>query len=154
MSTAPSTLRSAPTPPMPFVRETISEADLVRLVHTFYDRVRADAVLGPIFNAQITDWEPHLAKMVDFWSSIALASGRYHGRPVPAHVKIPGLDRSHFEHWLGLFRATARALFDEANAAAFIDRAERIATSIHYAIETTRSFNGLPPIEAGRWQPL
>lgn len=145
--------RRAPTPPLPFARERIGEDDLIRLVHTFYDRVRADAVIGPIFNREITDWTPHLAKMVDFWSSIALASGRYHGRPVPAHVKISGLQRAHFDHWLGLFRDTAHAIFDAENAAAFIDRAERIAASIHFAIETVNGANDLPPIAAGRWQP-
>lgn len=148
-----STFRQAPTPPLPFARERIGEADLVRLVHSFYDRIRADVVLGPIFDREITDWTPHLAKMVDFWSSIALASGRYHGRPVPAHVKIEGLDRSHFDRWLGLFRATAHGLFDPENAAAFIDRAERIASSIHFAVETVNGANNLPPIAAGRWQP-
>ncbi|MGL4324037.1 MAG: group III truncated hemoglobin [Beijerinckiaceae bacterium] len=153
MSTPSATsFRQAPAPPLPFDKAGISEADLIRLVHTFYDRIRVDAVLGPIFNSQITDWTPHLAKMVDFWSSIALTSGRYHGRPVPAHVKIPGLERAHFAHWLDLFRATARELFDEANAAAFIDRAERIASSIHYAVETTRAFQDMPPIAAGRWE--
>lgn len=145
--------RQPPTPPLPFARERISEDDLVRLVHTFYDRIRADAVLGPIFNREIEDWGPHLAKMVDFWSSIATASGRYHGRPVPAHVKISGLDRSHFDRWLGLFRATAHSLFDPENAAAFVDRAERIASSIHFAVETVNGANNLPPIAAGRWQP-
>lgn len=41
----------------------IDEAMIERLVRRFYARVRDDDVLGPIFAAQIDDWEPHLRKM-------------------------------------------------------------------------------------------
>ena len=39
-----------------------------RLVRGFYAKVRTDAVLGPIFEARIRDWEPHLEQMFAFWS--------------------------------------------------------------------------------------
>ena len=56
--------------------ETGLNADVLRdLVRRFYCRVRADAVLGPIFAARITDWAPHLDRMVNFWSSVALMTG-------------------------------------------------------------------------------
>ncbi|NUB16937.1 preprotein translocase, partial [Azospirillum brasilense] len=58
----------------------IDEAMIRTLVHAFYGKVRADAALGPVFDRTITDWEPHLRTMEDFWSSVALLSGRYHGR--------------------------------------------------------------------------
>src|SRR3546814_8922351 len=59
----------------------ISEALVHDLVFAFYDRIRADATLGPIFDGVIGDrWDEHLAKMCDFWSSVMLASGRYEGR--------------------------------------------------------------------------
>ena len=77
----------------------LDEAVLRALVHGFYDKVRRDPLLGPIFAARITDWAPHLARMVDFWSSVALMTGRYHGQPVPAHTPLP-LDTGHFERWL------------------------------------------------------
>lgn len=87
--------------------ETGLNADVLRdLVHRFYGRVRADAVLGPIFAARITDWAPHLDRMVDFWCSVALMTGQYHGRPVPAHTPLP-INAAHFDRWLALFRATA-----------------------------------------------
>ncbi len=55
-------------------RTALSEAVLTDLVHRFYGKVRLDPVLGPIFADRIGDWEPHLEKMVDFWSSVALMS--------------------------------------------------------------------------------
>jgi hemoglobin len=85
----------------------LDEAGLRRLVQRFYARVRADTAVGPIFATRITDWEPHLERMVAFWSSVALMTGRYHGRPVPAHVGLP-VGWVHFERWLALFRETAR----------------------------------------------
>ncbi len=111
----------------------LDEAVLRRLVHGFYARIRADAVLGPIFADRISDWEPHLERMVAFWSSVALMTGRYHGRPVPSHTPLP-IDASHFDRWLGLFRETAQELCTPAGAAHVTVRAERIARSLHIAV--------------------
>lgn len=111
----------------------LDEAALRTLVHAFYARVRNDAVLGPIFADRISDWSPHLERMVAFWSSVALMTGRYHGQPVPAHTPLP-IDASHFERWLGLFRETAQEVCTPAGAAHLIERAERIARSLHLAV--------------------
>ena len=43
-------------------RTGITEAMIERLVRGFYARVRTDAVLAPIFDARIRDWEPHLSR--------------------------------------------------------------------------------------------
>ena len=91
-------------------RETgIEEAMIERLVRGFYGRVRDDAVIGPVFAARIADWEPHLARMCAFWSSVALMTGRYHGQPMQKHLPLP-VDAAHFDRWLALFEATARDL--------------------------------------------
>ena len=103
------------------------------LVHGFYAKARNDAVLGPIFAARITDWEPHLERMVAFWSSVALMTGRYHGRPVPAHTPLP-IGAAHFERWLQLFRETAQEVCTPEGAAHVIVRAERIARSLRIAV--------------------
>jgi hemoglobin len=107
-------------------------------VHRFYERVRSDPILAPIFAARITDWAPHLERMVAFWSSVALMTGRYHGRPVPAHVSLP-VTEAHFDHWLALFRATARDSCSPAGAAHVIERAERIARSLRIAVQQARA---------------
>lgn len=112
----------------------LDEDRLTALVHRFYDKVRADAVLGPIFAERIADWGPHLARMVDFWSSVALMTGRYHGAPVVKHATLP-VEWAHFDRWLMLFRATAQETCPPEGAALVIDRAERIARSLSFAIE-------------------
>lgn len=112
----------------------LDDERLTVLVHAFYARVRADPVLGPIFEARIRDWGPHLEKMVAFWSSVALMTGRYSGTPMAAHLGLP-VTWAHFERWLALFRETAAETCTPQGAAHLIERAERIARSLHMAIE-------------------
>ncbi|MFC3230608.1 group III truncated hemoglobin [Marinibaculum pumilum] len=107
----------------------IDEAMIDRLVRHFYGKVRGDPLLGPVFAARIADWEPHLRRMVDFWSSVALYTGRYHGQPMPVHQALP-VDAVHFDRWLHLFEAAAGEVCPPAAAAHFLERARRIAASL------------------------
>lgn len=118
-------------------RTGIDEAMIERLVHRFYDRIRADAVLGPIFAARISDWEPHLERMCAFWSSVVLMSGRYHGRPMQKHAPLP-VGGEHFDRWLALFAETARAECPAAAAELFIEKAGMIADSLELGMATFR----------------
>lgn len=115
----------------------IDEPMIERLVRGFYDRVRDDAILGPIFAARIADWEPHLQKMFAFWSSVALMSGRYHGQPMVRHLPLP-VDARHFDRWLALFARTAREICPQAAAERFIVLSHRIAESLELGIATSR----------------
>lgn len=116
----------------------LDEAMLKQLVDGFYGRVRDDAMLGPIFEEKIKNWPEHLETMVKFWSSVALMTGHYHGAPMPKHLPLP-VDIEHFQRWLTLFRLTAREVCPPAGAAWVIERAERIATSMHMGIESARA---------------
>ncbi|HTI88270.1 MAG TPA: group III truncated hemoglobin [Alphaproteobacteria bacterium] len=113
----------------------IDAAMIETLVRAFYAKVREDDVLNPIFAARITDWEPHLARMCEFWSSVALMTGRYHGQPMAKHLPLP-IDAGHFDRWLALFEATAREVCPPKAADHFIDRAHRIAESLEMGIAT------------------
>lgn len=115
--------------------DQISEDAIRRLVDQFYAKVRADSELGPIFEHAIRgDWEPHLVKMRDFWSSVMLTSGRYKGNPVAVHARVEGIESGLFDRWLALFRETCRELFDESTAEAFQAKAARIAESLKLAL--------------------
>jgi hemoglobin len=111
----------------------IDEAMIERLVRGFYARVRSDALIGPVFEARIADWEPHLQRMRAFWSSVALMTGRYHGQPMRKHLPLP-VDGRHFDRWLALFEATARELCPPKAADHFTERARRIAESLELGI--------------------
>ncbi len=119
-----------------------------RLVDSFYARIRADAVLGPIFEAKVTDWDEHLGRMKRFWRSILFSSGEYSGNPMRKHVVIPGLGREHFVHWLEMFYATLRDEGANAEAVALVgERARMIADSMLTGIAIHRE--GLAGSRAG-----
>lgn len=114
-------------------RTGIDEETIETLVRSFYARVRGDALLGPVFDARIADWEPHLRAMCAFWSSVALLSGRYSGRPMEKHLPLP-VDAAHFDRWVELFEETAREICSPAGAEHVVERAKSIAQSLELGI--------------------
>lgn len=111
----------------------ITEAALAVQVERFYDKVRRDPLIGPVFDAAIDDWPEHLAKLTDFWSSVTLATGRYSGRPIPAHMKLP-LEPRMFDRWLFLWGETADELFVPEAALVLREKAARIGQSLSLAL--------------------
>jgi hemoglobin len=104
-----------------------TEEDIRRFVVRFYDAVRADAELAPIFADRIGErWDAHLDRMVDFWSSVLLASGRYRGDPLRTHRAIPVLESRHFDRWLSLFERTVGEVLEEPKARDVVARARRM----------------------------
>jgi len=113
----------------------MTEAQLTSLVHRFYAKVREDDVLGPVFGNAISDWPHHLGKMVDFWSSVMLTTGRYKGNPLMMHLKhVAKIRPDMFGRWLDLWRETAGEVLDDAGAAAVAAKAERIAESLQHGM--------------------
>lgn len=119
----------------------LDEATLERLVRTFYATARHDAVIGHLFDG-VQDWEKHIAKITAFWSSVALLTGRYHGRPLAAHFPLP-LTPSHFIRWLVLFEQTVRMTCSAAGADHLMEKAHRIARSLEMGLAVSRG--ELPP---------
>lgn len=132
---APLPERPRPEPERPLDHPGLDRAFIGKLVREFYRRVRADERLGPIFAGVIgEEWDPHLEKMTDFWCAVMFKNGAYGGRPVPAHLKLKQVREDDFDIWLGIFRKTAAELCEPVVAAAFVDRAERIAQSLKLAM--------------------
>jgi hemoglobin len=129
--------------------ESITEPAIAALVDRFYGKARQDPVIGPIFNDAVHDWDEHLHKLYDFWSSVMLTSGRYKGNPMAAHVKHP-IESGFFDRWLALWRETASELFAPAAAAQFRAKAERIAESLKLALFFRA---GAIPLQGSRANP-
>ncbi|MDO7850605.1 group III truncated hemoglobin [Hymenobacter convexus] len=113
-----------------------TEADIIRLVDTFYGRVNEDHLLRPIFNdvAQV-DWAHHLPTMYDFWSSVLLGTSRYKGRPMARHFPLP-IKAEHFQQWLTLFRASVDELFAGPKADDAKLRAQSIGAMFEHRMNT------------------
>lgn len=106
------------------LKDISNRDDVVRLVDGFYEKVRADALLAPVFSH--LDWEMHMPTMYNFWSSMLLGDMSYQGSPFARHTQL-NIDRTHFERWLALFHQTVDELFAGATAQEAKDRARSIA---------------------------
>ena len=79
---------------------------LSRLVHEFYGEVRADPVLGPVFNNAIGDhWDEHMERLTDFWSTVMLGTKEFQGNVFGTHMQLQGVAPEHFRRWLELIVA-------------------------------------------------
>ena len=59
---------------------SLDRASITVLVHRFYDAIRADAELGPVFEAELHGrWDAHLQRMVDFWCTAMKVSRSFRG---------------------------------------------------------------------------
>ncbi len=116
----------------------VTEESIHRLAGRFYARARRDELLGPVFARAIGEsdvaWAAHLARLSDFWSSVMLTTGRYHGDPFSAHLRLSALQPAMFDRWLALFGETCAELFEPDVADAFRERAERIARSLRMGL--------------------
>ncbi len=110
------------------------DESLDALVRRFYGEVRADPLLGPVFAARIDDWEPHLARMVAFWTTVLRAEPAFRpsdrGSPAVIHRGIGELERAHFARWLALFEPVARETLSAEEARVVIAKARRMGRAL------------------------
>ncbi len=109
------------------------------LVRSFYDKIRAHEILGPIFNAIITDWEDHLNLLTDFWETQLFLKRKYHGNPVTAHQGVDAkmgriITPEHFGLWLNLWFETLDELFEGETAWIAKNRAQKMSTMLYMQI--------------------
>ena len=108
------------------------------LVDRFYEKVRADDLIGPIFNdVAKVDWSIHLPKLYAFWQTVLFGEGGFQGNPLGVHLKLVGeteMDWPRFERWLSLFNETVDELFAGAKAGHIKRVAEDMANVIHSRI--------------------
>lgn len=101
-----------------------SRKDIVQLIDRFYDRVKVNTLLAPIFNH--LDWSIHLPIMYNFWCSMILGEQSYQGNPFQKHIAL-AVGGEHFSEWLSLFQATVDENFQGKTAEEIKARAQTIA---------------------------
>lgn len=120
------------------MRDIEARNDIETIVNQFYDKVRADEVIGFIFNdiAKV-NWEAHLPVMYDFWEFTALGTGSFTRNAMSPHFELNEkikLMPAHFERWLKLFNETIDALFAGKNADTMKGRAQNIARLMEHKL--------------------
>jgi hemoglobin len=124
-----------------------SRDDVMRLVKAFYDQVRTDAVLGPIFeDVAHVDWARHLPKMYDFWETVLFGKPAFTGNPLAVHralARRTALTPREFDRWLEVFHVTVDRLFTGEVADLAKLRSSRIAVVMqhHIAIDQHTSLS-------------
>lgn len=111
-----------------------SREQIILLVDKFYDKVKQDPLIGPIFVEKAkVNWDEHLPKLYNFWEDLLFGSENYRGRPFPPHLKF-NLQTEHFEKWLELFNQTVDEHFYGLKADEVKARALRIAQNFLHNI--------------------
>ena len=114
--------------------EILNLDDIKILVDSFYDKVRHDSLLSPIFNEVIQDrWPEHMEKMYTFWQTLLLNERTYKGNPFGPHAEL-FITKLHFDRWLELFYQTVNANFEGEKAEEAKWRASRIAEVFQHRI--------------------
>ncbi|CAN5121575.1 hypothetical protein BH09BAC1_BH09BAC1_18590 [soil metagenome] len=95
------------------MKPDITDIDDVKLfVNEFYDRIKDDELLAPIFFEHITgDWQPHLNRMYQFWNTVLFGVKDYLGNPFAKHAHM-ALTENHFKRWLHHFNLTIDTHFE------------------------------------------
>lgn len=110
--------------------------DIELLVNTFYQHIKNDDLLGPVFALRIDEdkWPIHLEKMYRFWGTLLLYTQNYSGSPFDKHIGLP-VNSTHFAHWIKLFCQTVDDLFVGTVAETAKERANNIALTFEYKLE-------------------
>jgi hemoglobin len=104
--------------------DIVTRKDLIVLVDSFYEKVKADSLLGPVFSH--VNWPRHLPIMYDFWCSMLLGKTTYKGNPMQSHLRLL-IGGTHFTQWLKLFKETVDEKFTGEKAEETKMRAHAIA---------------------------
>jgi hemoglobin len=121
------------------VRGPITQERLATLVHAFYADVRADPLLGPVFEQALADrWEPHLERMVAFWSTVALGSKSFTGNVFGKHMALADVTPAHFAAWVRLWGEHTERLFHAKDARELQITAHGIARNLFQGYFGTR----------------
>ncbi|MFL5788995.1 MAG: group III truncated hemoglobin [Flavisolibacter sp.] len=124
-------------------QDIMTVEDIKLFVDGFYEKVRQDELLAPVFNEKIQNWPQHLEKMYAFWQTVLFGKPAYKGSPFPPHAKLP-INYIHFTKWIELFVSTIDKLFIGNKARETKWRAEKMAEMFQNKIEYYRTQGSSP----------
>ncbi|MFC5757842.1 DUF1971 domain-containing protein [Rhizobium sp. GCM10022189] len=114
--------------------ENLTDDRIAGVLRAFYARIRRDPSLARPF-AVVEDWDEHITRLTDFWSSLMLTSGRYKGNPVAMHlVHTDKIEPEMFARWLELWKKTTDELVPPETALQMQAKAARVAARLSQAM--------------------
>ena len=114
----------------------LTEPLIRTVILSFYEKVRRDALLGPVFAEAIgDDWTPQIERIVLFWLTATGQQRGYEGRNfMPAHLRHASVCAELLPRWLELFRQTSDKHCTSESARALVDIAERMAQTLEIGL--------------------
>ena len=123
------------------MKEIEDRQDIEVLVYSFYDKIRKDELLAPIFNVRIPEeqWPEHLEKLTDFWETNLFGVAKFKGSPTQKHIEVDlqmqhSIEQLHFGRWLQLWFETIDENFEGALAERAKLASRKMATGQFLAI--------------------
>lgn len=114
--------------------EILTDEKIAEVLRAFYARVRRDPSLSHPFSV-VEDWDEHITRLSDFWSSLMLTSGRYKGNPLSMHMAhVDKIVPKMFERWLELWTITTDELVAPELALQMQAKAARVASRLSSAM--------------------
>lgn len=117
-------------------KDISTRPDIEHLITRFYEKVRQDELLSPVFLH--VDWEHHTPLIVNFGASLLLGEPNYRGNPFHKHTSL-SIQKEHFDRWLLLFTETLDENFSGEKAREARDRAYSIAEMFQYNLGITKA---------------
>jgi hemoglobin len=115
--------------------DKINEDTLRVMLTDFYDKVRKDDLIGPIFNNKIgttdEDWAPHMDRVVAFWCSVLLGAKTYGGGFMIKHAQLPNLEMTHFKRWMELFMPSVSDHYQVSQSIEITIKAQTLMRNLH-----------------------
>lgn len=113
--------------------------DVMRLIVSFYTRVKEDELLAPVFLQVVTDWPAHFELLTDFWETNLFFKPVYKGHPHRVHVAVDQQTGSvitpeYFGRWLQIWFSTIDELFSGPRAEAARLHAQKMSTMMYMKI--------------------
>lgn len=123
-----------------------NRTDVSLLVHTFYNKIRADKEISPYFNELIQDWDSHLEKLTDFWETNLFGIRKFKGNPIEVHNKVDEhfngqISANEFGIWLNYWFQTLDSLFEGENVEILKRRARKMGSFLYLNMFKNRTKN-------------
>lgn len=125
-------------------RFPVTRDQIQHVVAVFYERIRNDAHLGPIFATHVTDWGPHEEKITDFWANAILHERGYDGNPMQKHMQAGNVEPAHFRIWLATFDDVLHSELPVEAAQSWSALAYRIGRGLQYGLQDYKG--GIPAL--------
>lgn len=125
------------------MKDITTRADIEKLIVAFYEKVKADAVIGYIFTDVVKiNWPHHIPIIVNFWEAILLDNPVYTKNAMEVHYTLnekEPLTPEHFKKWVALFTDTVDEHFEGKTAALAKTRAKSIAGVMQHKMNNNNS---------------